>query len=49
MTLTEDLQKEVDDTRALMKTAHPANQQFLVGRISGLAFAIKKAEEVKKP
>ena len=49
MTLTEDLQKEVDDTRALMKTAHPANQQFLVGRISGLAFAIKTIEEAKKP
>jgi hypothetical protein len=49
MTLTEDLQKEVDETRAVMKTAHPFNQQFLVGRISGLAFAIKKAEEAKNP
>jgi len=47
MTVKDDLEKEVADTQAALKTAHPANIQYLMGRLAGLAFAIKKLEAEK--
>ena len=47
MTILDELRNEVEGTQAALKTAHPANIQYLMGRLAGLAFAIKKLEEQK--